>query len=958
MREKMTICDTYSHVVWLGLLVGAPRYENQALLTKTGGLYRCDAQTATGDCQFLSTLETNLRKEGNGSDGQWLGSTVTSKGRGGLAMVCAFRYHVNYNPLGRCVLLDEALNFKSEIRQCQDDGRENEGTAYCQAGASAQVLPDDELFLGAPGAHDWTGRVSKIYQGRQFGKDKSWKHSSSEFPVPQDSGLKIPPIDKNSYMGFSVVAGKFKGYNYDRMYVGGAPRSNSTGQVVLFFNSLSGLDYFENQVIDGEQPFSAFGYDITAVDFDNDGFDELVVGSPMYVETKERYVGGAVYVYNSDTQLNAFSNYVKLVQPMSEKECMKVKCLDARFGHTVSPAGDVNLDGYHDLVIGAPYDNKGRGAIYIYHGSKMGIIEKYSQKITPSELPPSLSSVTTFGHALTGGLDMDNNGYPDIAVGAYGNDTAILLRTRPILHLTSQITVNPPKFNINKVPGCQFDDPRLVLEPKHCVQLLICLNFSAKPYESFTTNQTIKVKVIAEKDEVNKRVYFKGPLGMNDKQEMVEFDADLLPRSSPRCFNQTVYMEDLVKDQLTPISFHVNYSLAMDSFPDNVRKKRQSSTLPDINKYPVLMTDGSVGGNEVTSTVMVQVDFVKKCGKDEICQSRLSFDMMPKLELNKDNGEYMLSYGVDKEFELEVVLRNNKEPAYEPTLYVMGGADLKFLRSEYLVPEINLVPCEGQDRIVKCEFRNPFGDPEKVDNDKIRIKLRFGTSELDPSIPRFNITAIFNTTSEEETPEDDEQHFFINVVTRADIQVIGVSTPSGDVIYQGRIRGESAIEKEDQIGPAINHTYTIFNQGKGTIGSADLLISWPYEKVSQQYERGKWILYLLQVAVTEPRNEKKASCEHNPDILNPLGYKTSAVIDKGPEYTIVSRRRREVDTEGSTTKGPGATPTNLQKSPERENKGNIVELCNFFKRLKPDGGYEPTYSGDLKKTKDMDYYDY
>ena len=89
----------------------------------------------------------------------------------------------------------------------------------------------------------------------------------------------------------------------------------------------------------------------------------------------------------------------------------------------------------------------------------------------------------TFGHALTGGLDMDNNGYPDIAVGVYANDSVVMLRTRPIVQLTSGITVDPPKFNLSKAPGCPFDDKRTVLKPSYCVQLRVCLNFSAKPYD-------------------------------------------------------------------------------------------------------------------------------------------------------------------------------------------------------------------------------------------------------------------------------------------------------------------------------------------------------------------------------------------------------------------------------------------------------------------------------------------
>lgn len=52
---------------------------------------------------------------------------------------CAFRYMQNYNPLGRCASLLNNLDPDREIRQCEDDGRDNEGTSYCQAGASALV---------------------------------------------------------------------------------------------------------------------------------------------------------------------------------------------------------------------------------------------------------------------------------------------------------------------------------------------------------------------------------------------------------------------------------------------------------------------------------------------------------------------------------------------------------------------------------------------------------------------------------------------------------------------------------------------------------------------------------------------------------------------------------------------------------------------------------------------------
>lgn len=79
-----------------------------------------------------------------------------------------------------------------------------------------------------------------------------------------------------------------------------------------------------------------------------------------------------------------------------------------------------------DVAIGAPYGGEnGRGVVYIYLGSKSGISEKHSQAITAEEISPTL---TTFGFSLSGGVDLDNNNYTDLAVGAYKSDSIVFLK--------------------------------------------------------------------------------------------------------------------------------------------------------------------------------------------------------------------------------------------------------------------------------------------------------------------------------------------------------------------------------------------------------------------------------------------------------------------------------------------------------------------------------------------------
>lgn len=45
----------------------------------------------------------------------------------------------------------------------------------------------------------------------------------------------------------------------------------------------------------------------------------------------------------------------------------------------------------------------------------------------------------TFGYSLSGAIDLDGNSYPDLLVGAYESSAAVLLRSRPIVDITTEI---------------------------------------------------------------------------------------------------------------------------------------------------------------------------------------------------------------------------------------------------------------------------------------------------------------------------------------------------------------------------------------------------------------------------------------------------------------------------------------------------------------------------------------
>lgn len=95
---------------------------------------------------------------------------------------------------------------------------------------------------------------------------------------------------------------------------------------------------------------------------------------------------------------------------------------------SLAALGDINQDGFGDFAVGAPYDGvDGRGAVYIYHGSRNGPLEKASQVIYAEDVAGT-DRLATFGFSVAGGLDLDGNMYPDLVVGAYNADKAIVFK--------------------------------------------------------------------------------------------------------------------------------------------------------------------------------------------------------------------------------------------------------------------------------------------------------------------------------------------------------------------------------------------------------------------------------------------------------------------------------------------------------------------------------------------------
>ncbi len=85
------------------------------------------------------------------------------------------------------------------------------------------------------------------------------------------------------------------------------------------------------------------------------------------------------------------------------------------FGLALSSAGDVNGDGYDDVIIGAEEFNSLQGKAYLFYGDP-------SMDNIPDLLLTGDPSIKIFGNATSGG-DINNDGYSDLVIGARGNNS-------------------------------------------------------------------------------------------------------------------------------------------------------------------------------------------------------------------------------------------------------------------------------------------------------------------------------------------------------------------------------------------------------------------------------------------------------------------------------------------------------------------------------------------------------
>jgi hypothetical protein len=240
---------------------------------------------------------------------------------------------------------------------------------------------------------------------------------SATFPITIDPLATTPNWTAESdqvgaWFGNSAgTAGDVNGDGYADVIVGAFNFDNGQideGRAFAYYGSAAGLSATPNWTAECDQAFAQFGRSVrTAGDVNGDGYADVIVGAPTF--DNDQFDEGRAFVYHGAVEgLSATANWTAESNQVS-----------AQFGNAVSTAGDVNGDGYADVIVGAYlYDNgqANEGGAFVYHGAAAGL------SATPNWKAEGDQTNTNFGFSVGTAGDVNGDGYDDVIVGALAFD--------------------------------------------------------------------------------------------------------------------------------------------------------------------------------------------------------------------------------------------------------------------------------------------------------------------------------------------------------------------------------------------------------------------------------------------------------------------------------------------------------------------------------------------------------
>ncbi|XP_071477692.1 integrin alpha-8-like [Diadema antillarum] len=815
------------------MLVGAPKHQTaDPNVDRGGALFQCPVTPYDNPspCRELRQFndqgnDVNEQNEAVATkSGQWFGASVKSSGEDGIVLACRPLYtwfiapesssSAKREPIGGCFVARNNFTQIETYEPCRTPVQSQQsvfGISHCEAGLSADIT-QDEILLGAPGSFFWQGQIwlaNTDLQGES-------RHTN-EGPLQFD----------DSYRGYAVSFGDFKGDSRPE-YAIGIPRANDLAGMVSIYDA--SLTAYLN--LTGTQVGAYFGQSIAVSDLNSDGLNDIATGAPFFIDEEKTTDGweiGKVYIFYNDGA-GGFSTESTILGTQ----------VRARFGAALAALSDVNQDGHNDLAISSPYGGEsGKGVVYIYHGiGSRGLSTSPAQTLEPASFGLDLQ---TFGFSMSAGMDMDNNQYPDLLIGAYKSNSVVLVRSRPVVHVTAALTAVTEAINLKDL-GYTLEDGTQVSS----FNLSVCLTYSGT-----SVPPTLDFSYTIQLDYTRptlQRVLFQ-QVGGTDAASLSKTVS--MQSNVRQCDMLVAYVKPSIVDKLSPVGVSLNFRLA-DETPS------PGEILPILDE-------------SITTYASVSVPIQRNC---------LNQTCVPDLNVRATTDTTALVVGQSESVYFNVTISNTAEDAYLSKLTIAIPQELQYVGFTRIQAD-QIVTCTSniQTSEIVCDVGNPFAAGRTI-----ILRIQFSSDNLPGNRDNISIRFGVSSVEGEASTADNEFNVTVAVKVSAELSLFGVSNPEKLIYSESEFPLSRYVQYDTDIGPEITHVFSLYNNGPSRVGDTNVTLLWP---VRYDSSRSEYLLYLISASV-DTGEECTLDGKWNPENIKTSNETTPAVAPSGRKRRATS----------------------------------------------------------------------